>query len=92
MTGIRGYDSVTLVLKDKLGLTDKEITDRLTSGKTVYDLAKEKGMTQEQGNTLKETLKTNQASCTGDFGQGNLNSNRNSTSHGSGEGRMTTSK
>jgi len=48
ITGVRGYDYVTSVLKNKLGLTDKEITDGLTSGKTVYDLAKAKGMTEEQ--------------------------------------------
>ncbi|MBC8059151.1 MAG: hypothetical protein H7Y18_00600 [Clostridiaceae bacterium] len=103
MVGIRGYDSVISVLKNKLGLTDKEITDKLTLGKTVYDLAKEKGMTQEQfqtalleerskaideavtkgtitkehGDTLKETLKTNQASCTGNFCEGNTNSHGN---------------
>jgi len=113
ITGTRGYDYVTSVLKNKLSLTDKQITDGLNSGKTVYDLAKEKGMTQEQfqaallqekskaidesvtkgtitkeeGATLKVTLKTNQASCTGNFGQGNMNSNRIGNSHGNG-GRM----
>ena len=29
-------------------MTDKEITDGLNSGKSMYDLAKEKGMTEEQ--------------------------------------------
>jgi hypothetical protein len=100
ITGVRGYDYVNAVLKNKLGLTDKEITDGLNLGKTAYILAKEKGMTEEQfqaaileerskaidaavtkgtltkeqGATLKETLKTNQASCTGNFGEGNGNS------------------
>ena len=118
MAGIRGYDSVTSVLKNKLGLTDKEITDGLNSGKTVYDLAKEKGMTQEQfqaalleersksidvavtkgtitkeqGDTLKENLKANQANCTGNFGDGNMNSNRTGTSHGMGGAMMRNSK
>lgn len=114
LTGIRGYDYVTAVLKSKLGLTDKDITDELNSGKTVYGLAKEKGMTEEQfkdalletkskaideavtkgtmtkeqGATLKETLKTNQASCTGNFGEGNINSNRTGKFHGNGTGIM----
>ena len=48
VTAMRGYDYVEAVLKSKLGLTDKEITDGFNSGKTMYDLAKEKGMTEEQ--------------------------------------------
>jgi len=46
--GMRGYDYVQSILKNNLGMTDKEITDGLNSGKTMYDLAKEKGMTEEQ--------------------------------------------
>ena len=114
ITGIKGYDYVTSLLKNKLGLTDKEIADGLSSGKTVYDLAKEKGMTEEQfqaalldekskaidgavtkgtitkeqGDTLKETLKTNMSSCTGNFGEGNINSNKTGNSHGNGGGMM----
>lgn len=113
IAGVSGYDYVNSVLKNKLGLTEKEITDGLNSGKTVYDLAKTKGITEEQfktalyeersnaldeavtkgtltkeqGDTLKTDLKINQACCTGDFGEGNINSNRNSNSHGNG-GRM----
>jgi hypothetical protein len=48
ITSMRGYDYVVSVLKNKLGLTDKNITDGLNSGKTLYDLAKDKGMTLEQ--------------------------------------------
>ena len=48
ITGVRGYEYVTSVLKNKLGLTGIEITEGLNSGKTVYDLAKTKGMTEEQ--------------------------------------------
>jgi hypothetical protein len=48
VTATRGYDYVEAILKNKLGLTDKEITDGFNSGKTMYDLAKEKGMTEEQ--------------------------------------------
>lgn len=117
ITGIRGYDYVTSVLKNKIGLTDKQITDGLNLGKTVYDLAKEKGMTEEQfqaalleerskaideavtkdnitkeqGDTLKENLKTNQTSCTGNFGEGNINSNKTGNFHGNG-GRMMGSR
>ena len=48
VTAMRGYDYVEAVLKNKLSLTDKEITDGFNSGKTMYDLAKEKGITEEQ--------------------------------------------
>ncbi|MBU3113458.1 hypothetical protein [Clostridium lacusfryxellense] len=113
-TGLRGYDYVTSVLKDKLGLTSAQITDELNSGKTVYELAKGKGMseeafqaallaekskavdtaitkgtiTKEEGAILKENLKTNAESCTGNFGEGNKNSNGRGNAHGSGGGMM----
>ena len=48
VTGMRGYDYVESVLKDKLGMTDEEITTGLNSGKTMYTLAEEKGMTVDQ--------------------------------------------
>jgi hypothetical protein len=47
-TGMRGYDYVTTVLKNKLGMTDTEITDGFNSGKTMYALAKENGMTEDE--------------------------------------------
>lgn len=47
-TGMRGYDYVEAILKDKLGMTDVEITTGLNSGKTMYDLAEEKGMTEDE--------------------------------------------
>jgi ribosomal protein S20 len=47
ITSMRGYDYMTNILKSKLGLSDKEITESLNSGKTPYELAVEKGMTQE---------------------------------------------
>jgi len=53
VTGMRGYDYVESVLKDKLGITDEEITTGLNSGKTMYALAQEKGMTEDQ---FKEAL------------------------------------
>ena len=48
VTGMRGYDYIESVLKDKLGMTDEEITAGLNSGKTMYTLAEEKGMTIDQ--------------------------------------------
>ena len=89
VTGMRGYDYVESVLKNKLGMTDEEITAGLNSGKTMYTLAEEKGMTEDQfktallaektkavdkavsdgnitneeGDSLKETLKNNVDSC-----------------------------
>lgn len=48
ISSIRGYDYSSSVLKDKLGMTDKEITDGLNVGKTMYDLAKDKGMTADE--------------------------------------------
>jgi len=48
ITGVRGYDYVESVLKDNLGMTDEEITRGLNSGKTMYTLAEEKGMTVDQ--------------------------------------------
>lgn len=47
VTGVRGYDYIEAVLKDKLGMTAEEITAGLNSGKTMYDLAKEKGMSED---------------------------------------------
>ena len=51
VTGMRGYDYVESVLKDNLGMTDEEITAGLNSGKTMYALAEEKGMTKDQFKT-----------------------------------------
>lgn len=48
ITSMRGYDYASSVLKNKLGMTDKEITDGLNSGKTIYGLAKDKGMTIDE--------------------------------------------
>ena len=48
VTGMRGYDYVESILKDNLGMTDAEITAGLNSGKTMYALAEEKGMTVDQ--------------------------------------------
>jgi ribosomal protein S20 len=48
ITSMRGYDYTSTILKDKLGLTDEEITTARNSGKTIYDLALEKGISQEE--------------------------------------------
>jgi len=49
--GARGYDSVTSVLKNKLKATDEEITNAINSGKSMFDLAKEKGLSEEDFKT-----------------------------------------
>jgi len=48
ITFMRGYDYITNVLKNKLGLSDTDITNAINSGKRPYDLAAEKGMSDEQ--------------------------------------------
>ena len=47
ITGKRGYEFVTDLLKDKLKLTDEYIETALNSGKSMHDLAIEKGMKEE---------------------------------------------
>lgn len=47
INGQRGYESVESVLKNKLGMTDNEITEAINSGKTMYEIAKEKGMSEK---------------------------------------------
>ena len=114
VTGVRGYDYVESVLKDTLGMTDAEITAGLNSGKTMYDLAKEKGITtdqfkaalleeinkavdkavadgtitNEEGASLKETLKNNLDNCTGIPGQ-RAGKNRAVRGNGQGTGHMS---
>lgn len=48
ITAMRGYDYITNIIKNKLGLSDEDITNAMNSGKTPYDIAAEKGMSQEQ--------------------------------------------
>ncbi len=48
ITSMRGYEYVTNILKTKLGLSDEAITNAVSSGKTPYNLAAEKGMSQDQ--------------------------------------------
>jgi uncharacterized protein YidB (DUF937 family) len=43
-----GYDTMISVLKNKLGLTDADINYARNSGKTLYELAEEKGLTADQ--------------------------------------------
>ena len=52
ITSMRGYDYITNILKSKLGLSDADITNAANTGKTPYELATEKGMTQDQLKTL----------------------------------------
>jgi hypothetical protein len=53
ITSMRGYDYICNILNSKLGLSDTEIRDAIDSGKTPYDLAEEKGITQDE---LKDSL------------------------------------
>lgn len=57
---VSGYTSVTNVLKSKFGVTDDEITKATESGKTLYDVAKDKGVTDDQfkGAVIDERTKT----------------------------------
>lgn len=48
VTSMRGYDYASSVLKDKLKMTDEEINKGLDSGKTMSELAKDRGMTIEE--------------------------------------------
>jgi len=58
ITGFRGFDVITNILKGK-GVTDTEITDAVNSGKTLYSLAEEKGITNDQfkSSMLEERIK-----------------------------------
>jgi hypothetical protein len=48
ITAMRGYDYISNILKNKLGLSDAEITKATNSGETLYSLAMEKGLTQDE--------------------------------------------
>ena len=45
---MRGLDTMISVLKNKLGLTDADINSARNLGKTLYELAEEKGLTADQ--------------------------------------------
>ena len=47
ITSMRGQDYVSDVLKNKLGLTEEEIATALSEGKSLHNLAIEKGLTEE---------------------------------------------
>jgi hypothetical protein len=53
ITGTRGYDFMTNLLKDKFGIAETELTEGRAAGKTMYDIANEKGITPE---VFKETM------------------------------------
>lgn len=48
ITGQRGSDFINNVLKNKFGLSDTDISNARNSGKSMYELAKEKGIPDEQ--------------------------------------------
>ena len=56
---MRGYTAVTNVLKSKFGVTEDEINKAAQSGKSLYDVAKDKGVTDDQlkGAVLEERTK-----------------------------------
>jgi hypothetical protein len=58
IAGFRGFDIITNILKGK-GVTDTEITNAVNSGKTIYSLAEEKGITTDQlkSSILEEKIK-----------------------------------
>lgn len=58
ITSMRGYDYISNILKDKLGVTDADIKSAVSSGKTPYELAAEKGMTEDQIKTAMLEEKT----------------------------------
>ncbi|WMJ79146.1 hypothetical protein RBU49_09600 [Clostridium sp. MB40-C1] len=47
ITGLRGYDFATSVIKSKLKVTDEDINKAREQGKTLSDFAEEKGLTHE---------------------------------------------
>lgn len=59
-TAMRGYNIVAGVLKNKFGVTDEEIGKAITSGETLYDVAKDKGVTDDQFKSavIEERIKT----------------------------------
>ncbi|WP_373897875.1 hypothetical protein ACER0A_010420 [Haloimpatiens sp. FM7315] len=88
-TGIRGYDYISSIIKEKFNLTDEDINKSLSEGKTLKGIANEKGLsdeelknslitsktkaideavskgtiTKEEGETIKNNIKTNSANC-----------------------------
>ncbi|MCY6369090.1 hypothetical protein [Clostridium ganghwense] len=46
-TGFRGYDFATSVIKEKLNVTDEDISNARTEGKTISEFAEEKGLSHE---------------------------------------------
>ncbi|MBI6875553.1 hypothetical protein [Clostridium aciditolerans] len=48
VAGIRGYDFMTNILKNKFGISDSDISNARNSGKTMYDIARDKGITEDQ--------------------------------------------
>jgi hypothetical protein len=59
ITSMRGYDYIISILKNKLGLSDADISNAQNQGKTPYEIVIEKGMTQEQFRAYMLEEKTN---------------------------------
>jgi hypothetical protein len=97
ITSMKGYEYITSILKDKLGLSDEDITNALNSGKTPYNLAAEKGMTQYElrKSLLEERTKAIDAAVTdgtitkeaGEDLKAKLNTNMENCTGNFGQGR-----
>lgn len=53
ITFMKGYNYISNILEDKLGITDADIEDARNEGKSLYELAIEEGITQEE---LKDSM------------------------------------
>ncbi|MCY6356548.1 hypothetical protein [Clostridium sp. ZS2-4] len=47
VTGFRGYDFVTSVIKEKLNVTEEDINNARAKGKTISEFAEEKGLSHD---------------------------------------------
>lgn len=97
ITGIRGYDYISNILKNKLGLSYADITKATNSGETLYSLAIEKGLTQDglKASLLEERTKAIEAAVSkgaitkeeGETLKTDLNTNMENCTGNFGQGR-----
>jgi hypothetical protein len=97
ITSMRGYDYIKNVLKSKLGLSEETITNEINEGKTPYEIATEKGLTQEdlKASLLEEKSKAIDAAvgkgtitqAEGEALKANLNTNMQNCTGNFGQGQ-----
>ncbi|MGE5627433.1 MAG: hypothetical protein ACM3X7_04855 [Solirubrobacterales bacterium] len=97
IANLNGHDILIKLLESK-GLSDSQITNELNSGKTIYDILKEKGVTDEEIKTymLNERIKSidwavSKGSITKEQGEemkANIKENSSFCTPGSGNGGM----